>query len=117
MRISDWSSDVCSSDLLAGRLKSLADTRKFRFAGRPSGAEVFLRSLAVVGILRNERQEVDLGSLQPRLECTNTQPERNATVCPALSLKLTKYRSEEHTSEIPSLMRTSYAVFCLQKIT
>src|SRR3546814_6901770 len=79
MRISDWSSDVCSSDLPV-------DVRRIEFSGtRASGCRPFCRFL-----------------LFPQFRA-------RLSAC-ALAL----WRSEEHTSELQSLMRISYAVFCLK---
>src|SRR3546814_2678202 len=70
MRISDWSSDVCSSDLLL--VEELED-----------------RGLQVRALASAEEAVGSLESWEPR--------------------------SEEHTSELQSLMRIPYAVFCLKK--
>src|SRR3546814_3261231 len=95
MRISDWSSDVCSSDLLkrgatvfspTPRRKSPTRVRPWpppRHASRP---------LKAAASARRARRCV--------LRSYHTGPAN---------------RSEEHTSELQSLMRISYAVFCLQK--
>src|SRR3546814_10576278 len=93
MRISDWSSDVCSSDLLLDRLQRpdpahpgpgprLEHRRPPVRRTRPGGEEA-----AVDGDQDRARQ----GQVRRHL------------------------RSEEHTSELQSLMRISYAVFCLKK--
>src|SRR3546814_2333925 len=79
MRISDWSSDVCSSDLHPRR-------RQPRVGRKDARSSDLRRSV------RHERILLCLA--------------RNA---PA------RLRSEEHTSELQSLMRISYAVFCLKK--
>src|SRR3546814_3332846 len=81
MRISDWSSVVCSSDL---RGDSLRRTRPAAcdHAGRLPAARVDR------GARNQDRAYVHAGRA---------------------------YRSEEHTSELQSLMRISYAVFCLKK--
>src|SRR3546814_5543389 len=94
MRISDWSSDVCSSDLLK----------------RETGAEVISAPVSLVRArpnlarcrmlrFRSGMAGLRLGKFQilapPRHHCGG--------------------RSEEHTSELQSLMRISYAVFCLKK--
>src|SRR3546814_7943627 len=79
MRISDWSSDVCSSDLI---VKRRAREGYSVHAGQP-GAE-------------------KLASLFAEVEAVD-----GAIVA--------RGRSEEHTSELQSLMRISYAVFCLKK--
>src|SRR3546814_2269993 len=117
MRISDWSSDVCSSDLLeAGAVEGAADgadaavhhvRRRDHVA---AGARLHQRlvaqhldrlviedapvaqqavvAVAVVGVERDIADDADVGQ---------------------------RVRSEEHTSELQSLMRISYAVFCLKK--
>src|SRR3546814_8739087 len=91
MRISDWSSDVCSSDLIA--------------AGRDSW-----QALAV-GWDRGGDQRGDANT--PRFLRRARGPRRScATWTQAGPLRP---RSEEHTSELQSLMRISYAVFCLKK--
>src|SRR3546814_9363886 len=109
MRISDWSSDVCSSDLKkkeichgdhpsdrpcrtsAGR----GDARQFQGRGRAPAAH---RGRTVPG--RGE-----LSVARPLYARPHGRPE---ILCRA-------DRSEEHTSELQSLMRISYAVFCLKK--
>src|SRR3546814_9054447 len=132
MRISDWSSDVCSSDLLDGRI-SLADVagngpllmRRFEGqvaivtgAGRAGGiGAAIARRLASEGArvavvdLCRQRPEV------PRERFGEWESLRAVAAAlgevgePGLALR----RSEEHTSELQSLMRISYAVFCLNK--
>src|SRR3546814_5657864 len=94
MRISDWSSDVCSSDLEKAR-RSLQDT--------PS-------SVAVTTARRIE--EENLLSLQEVYART-----ANVTETFSAGGFTIRGRSEEHTSELQSLMRISYAVFCLKKKT
>src|SRR3546814_8135507 len=86
MRISDWSSDVCSSDLHHDPNRTL---RKFRNA----------RQRCI------DRRPHQIGHHQHR-EIQQIKRIR----CIAEHL-----RSEEHTSELQSLMRISYAVFCLKK--
>src|SRR3546814_4489331 len=95
MRISDWSSDVCSSDLPPGRLclSNLYGVRTFR----PGCADR-------VG----EADERLLGQLH---FCFN----RCWRVRLVVHSMGARTRSEEHTSELQSLMRISYAVFCLKK--
>src|SRR3546814_9825875 len=92
MRISDWSSDVCSSDL---RHRTPARTLRQRplFGRAPP------------------RDALRVFAMKPITEILATMeygpsPE-SATEAQA--------RSEEHTSELQSLMRISYAVFCLKK--
>src|SRR3546814_9595211 len=90
MRISDWSSDVCSSDLAA------------RVAARPRRGQ---QADDLVGIALQQRRPAQ----QAMLAVTRRDGPRR---CPAPGKGS---RSEEHTSELQSLMRTSYAVFCLKK--
>src|SRR3546814_4861395 len=101
MRISDWSSDVCSSDLATlrkqrrslheqhnvGRFYNLSDTpldiaHKHSNSARPATASA--NQCRLGGHARGKLQGM-------------------------------QHRSEEHTSELQSLMRISYAVFCLKK--
>src|SRR3546814_3475065 len=107
MRISDWSSDVCSSDLfwgVSGRINyaltdeidlvSLTAYRKLKYQ---TASDIDSTSALVAPIYQAEQdtqfsQELQLSGKHDRLN-----------------------RSEEHTSELQSLMRISYAVFCLKK--
>src|SRR3546814_9226701 len=93
MRISDWSSDVCSSDLRHEHKSPYRPTRCWSANGTMSPTYHCTR-----------RGSADL--------CKRTRaghrPARRAG-------HPDTPRSEEHTSELPSLMRISYAVFCLKK--
>src|SRR3546814_9351623 len=93
MRISDWSSDVCSSDLARTLCHGQGQARDRGF-GRTGPAHGY-------GAARRWRTE--------RGPCRGT---RHRRYCGREA-----QRSEEHTSELQSLMRTSYAVFSLQKNT
>src|SRR3546814_3671634 len=107
MRISDWSSDVCSSDLAQQRRSIL-------------------------------RREMPASEQQPERIEQSTAPDPGAVTGAALAIEVIDHaligllhpqdrhimqrnqafalaRSEEHTSELQSLMRHSYAVFCLKK--
>src|SRR3546814_1254314 len=108
MRISDWSSDVCSSDLGgigAGdepgrdRRQVIAEAALVLEAGaKPRGGEE-------VGVLRQDaagQEDAALRAIAQR-HVAGEAAEEEAE------------RSEEHTSELQSLMRISYAVFCLKK--
>src|SRR3546814_9135496 len=115
MRISDWSSDVCSSDLhevreiqrvderlsdigigLSGqrrqpcldRVHALADRREAESIHDPLDLPDLILDPAAIGVGHRDRR----GQIAER-----------------------DMRSEEHTSELQSLMRISYAVFCLKK--
>src|SRR3546814_6494819 len=105
MRISDWSSDVCSSDLL-GQLALFhcavtclvggMELLDFRFGRNNGGFELF----------------------RPNQRVPDHPPFRHDIARAVLfveSLHVGVGRSEEHTSELQSLMRISYAVFCLKK--
>src|SRR3546814_2027636 len=112
MRISDWSSDVCSSDLLfvafsRGHILSqqAVDDQVRRFFGRHRG-----RVDANFGIFGRLIGAVDTGEI---LELSRARFFIETLDVALLGLG----RSEEHTSELQSLMRTSYAVFCLKKKT
>src|SRR3546814_4586786 len=95
MRISDWSSDVCSSDLVNGRAYK-ADDLKATIKAKTSPIELLVQT---GDVYRTVKLKYDGGLRYPRLKPT----------------KKGKGRSEEHTSELQSLMRISYAVFCLKK--
>src|SRR3546814_9859042 len=107
MRISDWSSDVCSSDLNLGRLVE-ADVAD---AGR----------LIKLGDLAREQASDDRTALaadqvEEDLLALCLQFERLvARRLDDVRVERARKRSEEHTSELQSLMRISYAVFCLKK--
>src|SRR3546814_7370594 len=112
MRISDWSSDVCSSDLEHG----------FDVAALARLVAGALHEIAYARVAREVQRDVVL-----RLAATNAQvarqPERAHPVHQAEVDRLGSaalvggHRSEEHTSELQSLMRISYAVLCLKKKT
>src|SRR3546814_4897803 len=114
MRISDWSSDVCSSDLLDGAgCPRLAINRVKAHIGG-GGRRMLALSLAEAG-----RDEAGLDALYERMlafYADNIAVETHA-FDGCLAALDTLARSEEHTSELQSLMRISYAVFCLKKKT
>src|SRR3546814_2587424 len=106
MRISDWSSDVCSSDLSPGLCgRAWRDVRRDERPD-PAGHGRTRRHPAARDRRLREDQPPPLGP------AGRGGPDR--TRIPAGS-KLAGHRSEEHTSELQSLMRISYAVFCLKK--
>src|SRR3546814_2780778 len=113
MRISDWSSDVCSSDLRprpasAGRRGSLPAPRPPR-ARAPAVSRRRLRADACWNesrLVSPEWLDMSIAGTATSLDAFPTAPARTLLV-----------RSEEHTSELQSLMRLSYAVFCLKKNT
>src|SRR3546814_3438932 len=117
MRISDWSSDVCSSDLYVPRIPRVAPTAKA--VHRPVDAPVrggeqpaALHAAFQVGV--DNPLDLGFGTL------VHHAPAR-AAVLAAVDALFRHHRidgighgarSEEHTSELQSLMRISYAVFC-----
>src|SRR3546814_7615643 len=112
MRISDWSSDVCSSDLMfcAGGTSSGFS----RATGAFAVLELRTRPKSVAGPLG----PITMADL-PSSSTTYWVARRKAEVLAAIDSGLLGIedacRSEEHTSELKSLMRISYAVFCLKK--
>src|SRR3546814_6547965 len=128
MRISDGSSDVCSSDLVleerqAGGDQGLVVGRARRAVRRRGGhfhAPRRDRRLAGVGLAEHAHRvgavAVAVAQVEARVEY---QRARDRPVLRELVVELVELhgRSEEHTSELQSLMRISYAVFCLKKKT
>src|SRR3546814_4719602 len=100
MRISDWSSDVCSSDLIADRLY-------VRAADLPEGE------------VRVPLKEIHLNRCPALIQWEHLrEPDfQRLAIDPAVveARAARLRRSEEHTSELQSLTRISYAVFCLKK--
>src|SRR3546814_1268314 len=137
MRISDWSSDVCSSDL--------ADLRRQHGPARENGcrqAGQHVHAQPQGCSYRRTRSRIEAGPYRKKCAglnarqspcnqspCWHVMPEGwtlRARVRPKNTARrimtmtfrlLLTARSEEHTSELQSLMRISYAVFCLQKKT
>src|SRR3546814_9403772 len=131
MRISDWSSDVCSSDLrdvvVTGRAKDIIIRNGENIApkeiedlllGHPQIAEV-----AIVGVPDARTGERAIAVIVPKSNAS--APDVASLAGFLIGTGIAKYkipeqvalwdRSEEHTSELQSLMSISYAVFCLQK--
>src|SRR3546814_7504444 len=100
MRISDWSSDVCSSDLKNRDLALEVQALEVVHAQR--------RCMHGLADEYRRRLDLRLRGIETRLgQELVLEPQRDAA----------PVRSEEHTSELQSLMRSSYAVFCLKKKT
>src|SRR3546814_3880774 len=97
MRISDWSSDVCASDLAFGvKAQVVAATPGpviTRFEIQPAPG---VKGSQITNLSRDLARSLSVSSVR---------------VIEVIEGK----RSEEHTSELQSLMRISYAVFCLKK--
>src|SRR3546814_6253245 len=105
MRISDWSSDVCSSDLAinadyAARVAQLTDL--IQNAGTVSDGS---NTVALDNLLTS-------GTVTYDVTTGNLLQAEGADLATDI---LAGLRSEEHTSELQSLMRISYAVLCLKK--
>src|SRR3546814_8271000 len=127
MLISDWSSDVCSSDLRASRDPPPS-------AARTAGAR---GPSACRGRIRPPSGRAGWGRRSSSFETTleahqaapdpafhraerGTEPRRDLVVGEPVIIReqdAAPRRSEEHTSELQSLMRNSYAVFCLKTKT
>src|SRR3546814_10478126 len=113
MRISDWSSDVCSSDLPpsgTGRHKPPAGLARYdrRLQGEP------MADTADITALLDAARDGDRGALD-RVLATLYQELHSMARRQLAGQHGQTLRSEEHTSELQSLMRISYAVFCLKK--
>src|SRR3546814_4641289 len=93
MRISDWSSDVCSSDLLINRKAVMGPWCFYGSMACPADKPSF----GTISTIPGSRWPASW----------HRQPTRRSGSA--------GLRSEEHTSELQSLMRISYAVFCLKK--
>src|SRR3546814_6654480 len=101
MRISDWSSDVCSSDLIDG------GSRLDKVVGHESPS---LFSASRVCARRRHRAARAMGAGR----AMNRRGPGKLRVIGGEWRSRVIERSEEHTSELQSLMRNSYAVFCLK---
>src|SRR3546814_2796109 len=116
MRMSDWSSDVCSSDLkpITPSHPERSRMTNYRRAHTPGATWFFTVNIARrdtdvltehIALLRQALQRVR--RKHPfSIDALVVLPDHLHAVWP---------RSEEHTSELQSLMRISYAVFCLKK--
>src|SRR3546814_2085993 len=104
MRISDWSSDVCSSDLdgleRSSSLQAPDHGRSLHLIQPVTEKKVHYRACNERGDAHYQRQ-------------AEAVPHHQAVSRGLIAQH--RVRSEEHTSELQSLMRISYAVFCLKK--
>src|SRR3546814_4185590 len=122
MRISDWSSDVCSSYLIAAFKRAIAADPDFALAW------------AELSIARANARFWGVDQSKANLQAEEMEAKRALALAPRLpethiamghvqrfvhhdfaAARDEFQRSEEHTSELQSLMRISYAVFCLKK--
>src|SRR3546814_4577208 len=130
MRISDWSSDVCSSDLVAlgglGLVRAIGNTKFLNLATNIAGLLAMIvgghvlwllgLSMAAANVAGNQlgaRLAIRFGGrgVRPLLVVMSFALTAKLLADPANPL----WRSEEHTSDLQSLMRNSYAVFCLKQ--
>src|SRR3546814_9112302 len=122
MRISDWSSDVCSSDLDAWQQRFDAYAEAFPGEARelrtsleaklPDGwdADIPVFPADAKGMATREAGGKVLSAIAPKLPAlTGCSADLDPSTYTAVK------RSEEHTSELQSLLRISYAVFCSTK--
>src|SRR3546814_5484570 len=118
MRISDWSSDVCSSDLLVAVRLVLVDP-PVAHGGMMPGLSLFAQGRERAGSRKNSNNAEWLSAAIPITQHNEVKddqlPSRQNPRCHLLVHR--QPRSEEHTSELQSLMRITYAVFCLKKKT
>src|SRR3546814_9060180 len=115
MRISDWSSDVCSSDLSekvelidsSGQLSVTLDSSGGKIVVRAGGGDV---EIVADGKLTMTAPEIEMNA-------QNGITMNGGTGVTVSAAQIELNRSEEHTSELQSLKRISYHVFCLKKKT
>src|SRR3546814_8853091 len=132
MRISDWSSDVCSSDLQDERRVGMALAKGGGDREDVGGGRAFRQTAQIrglnrravghrigeghpkldhIGASRDERVEIRGGVAVSR----GDEGDQRGALLGECGGEAGHRRSEEHTSELLSLMRISYAVFCLKK--
>src|SRR3546814_5498870 len=117
MRISDWSSDVCSSDLLVYQEqgRNAEALERFREAVKLAPREIPLQFSLAKSLWRNGRFEESWNYFDAGLVANLRKPNRRFRQPRWQGEDISdKRRSEEHTSELQSLMRSSYAVFCFK---
>src|SRR3546814_2281525 len=103
MRISDWSSDVCSSDLNLPIIHNLVDSPSLAAQAVDNG-DGRIESRDGRGLTGSSCWHIGHDRISPGLHAPTTS-----------TSSLNLIRSEEHTSALQSLMRISYAVFCFTK--
>src|SRR3546814_7841722 len=135
MRISDWSSDVCSSDLVDSG--PILEQAFFHVAPDETAASLYARHMRALGEMMPRALAALATGSPPRLEqderyaswAAKRTPEDGRIDWRQNAIDIDRLiraagrpypgawssRSEEHTSELQSLMRISYAVFCLKK--
>src|SRR3546814_1299714 len=106
MRISDWSSDVCSSDLVDHHGVAVMAERQAVDGALDRGERI------IEGVHEQPAHGIDH---QHAMAATALEHAGAAAGGAGGKVQRPEQRSEEHTSELQSLMRISYAVFCLKK--
>src|SRR3546814_6259953 len=130
MRISDWSSDVCSSDLIhhvarqVRRRQPVLHRWRQQVVGvsvnrsKSAHALTLLRRCVILTARGKARQAASFAAY-PSAVRSPSRIRKGSLIIAAIGCRLQaairSIRSEEHTSELQSLMRSSYAVFCLKK--
>src|SRR3546814_1597332 len=111
MRISDWSSDVCSSDLFGALVGAMFWNVVTWLKGIPSSSShALVGGIVGAGVAHAGFEGIQWTGLNKTVIAIFLSP-----MLGMLLAMLVMLRSEEHTSELQSLMRISYAVFCFKK--
>src|SRR3546814_1626998 len=116
MRISDWSSDVCSSDL--DRIKANICLPWWHCSGRATYSvivDLYIVIFSGSAFMFDSSDSIDSTVLPPAIHFKSFTDARAAVERLVEIYARNTARSEEHTSELQSLMRISYAVFCLKQ--
>src|SRR3546814_4542192 len=109
MRISDWSSDVCSSDLKKKTTFIVSTWPELKIT-----SDLCAAGHSITG--EDKKRIGKLLQLDASLKCFSVEPIAEVENVSIFSISRSwDERSEEHTSELQSLMRISYAGFCLKK--
>src|SRR3546814_7681997 len=125
MRISDWSSDVCSSDLAQKRVESVQDvpiavtalSQKALEEQKIEGGPDIMRAVPNLTFSKSNFTGYNLSIRGVGTKSISATSDPGVAIAFNNSAMIHNRRSEEHTSELQSLMRISYAVFCLKKKT
>src|SRR3546814_1656829 len=113
IRISDWSSDVCSSDLIRVKLvHQIFNLRAMKLNAFDFCGQILAQLLIFIFLYF---REVIAGAEPGKARFLNFREFLEQGSDRSEFFESAGFRSEEHTSELQSLMRISYAVFCLKK--
>src|SRR3546814_3356793 len=115
MRISDWSSDVCSSDLRAGGIRSLYECLSGLHQRTQFGSCIQLCWVCWVDRWTAPHWHDHLHNLARLRDHARGGVIPLPRLCQSVAAAVRALRSDEHPSELQSLMRISYAVLCLIK--